>query len=110
MSSYIRNFAFGTTFLVASAFFLFAQDASPEAERYALHDKAVAAQERGDLLAAKKAYEQLLLMNEKDIGAREGLATIEAELAAAEKAAQPAPVVKPEVRSEEHTSELQSQR
>ena len=97
MSSYIRNFAFGTTFLVASAFFLFAQDASPEAERYALHDKAVAAQERGDLLAAKKAYEQLLLMNEKDIGAREGLATIEAELAAAEKAAQPAPVVKPEV-------------
>jgi len=97
MSSYIRTFTFGSTLLVASAFFLFAEDASPEAERYALHDKAVAAQERGDLLGAKKAYEQLLLMNEKDIGAREGLATIEAELAAAEKAAQPTAVNKPDV-------------
>lgn len=74
----------------ACALVLLAQEAAPaEDPRYLLHDKAVAAQERGDLAAAKEAYEALLKLNDKDIGAREALATINAELAAS--GAKPAP-------------------
>jgi general secretion pathway protein D len=74
------------------ALVLVAQEAAPTDDpRYALHDKAVAAQERGDLAAAKEAYEALLKINERDIGAREALATIEAELAAANTKPAPGP-------------------
>ena len=96
MSSPNRRIALSATLLVACSLYLFAQEATPEEQRYALHDKAVAAKEKGDLAAAKQAYEQLLQLDDKDIGAREALATIEAELAAAAaKAEKPAEPVAP---------------
>jgi len=80
----------------ALALVLVAQEAAnAEDPRYALHDKAVAAQERGDLAAAKEAYEALVKINDKDIGAREALATIEAELAAAAARSAPTPAPAP---------------
>jgi hypothetical protein len=91
MSSPQRNLLLASL-TAAFALVLVAQEAAnSEDPRFALHDKAVAAQERGDLAAAKEAYEALLKINDKDVGAREALATIEAELAAAAAKDAPAP-------------------
>lgn len=95
MSSPTRNLLLASL-TAAFALVLVAQEAAnAEDPRYALHDKAVAAQERGDLAAAKEAYEALLKINDKDVGAREALATIEAELAAASAKPAPTPVPAP---------------
>jgi general secretion pathway protein D len=94
MSSPHRNLLLASI-SAACVLALLAQEAAPsEDPRFILHDQAVAAQERGDLAAAKQAYESLLKLNDQDIGAREALATINAELAAA---ATPAPVTVPPV-------------
>ena len=55
---------------------------------YNLHEKADDARARGDLAAAKEALEEILKISENDIGAREAIATIEAELAASRRAAE----------------------
>ena len=77
--------------MVACSLFLFAQEATPEEQLFALQDKAREANDKGDLVAVKQAYEEILKINDKDVGAREGLARVEAALADAAAKAAPAP-------------------
>ena len=91
MSTPTRRILLSATFVVACSFFLYAQEATPEEQLFALHDKAREANDKGDLAAVKQAYEEILKINDKDVGAREGLARVEAALAdAAPKPAAPA--------------------
>ncbi len=82
--------------LLAAACVVTAQDAasSPEDALYQLHQKADAASLSGDLAGAKAAYEEILKIRADDIGAREAIARIEAELAAARRAAELAEAAK----------------
>ena len=82
--------------LLAAACVVTAQDAasSPEDALYQLHQKADAASLSGDLAGAKAAYEEILKLKADDIGAREAIARIEAELAAARRSAEQAEAAK----------------
>ena len=91
MSTPTRRILLSATFMVACSLFLFAQEATPEEQLFALQDKAREANDKGDLVAVKQAYEEILKINDKDVGAREGLARVEAALADAAAKAAPAP-------------------
>jgi len=85
--------------LLAVACAVSAQEApsSPEDALYQLHQKADAASLSGDLAGAKAAYEEILKLRADDIGAREAIARIDAELAAGRRVPEPAEAPKQEI-------------
>jgi len=83
---------------------LVAQDVDPVTQKTQLLSEALAAREKGDLQVALEKFEQIQKISADDEAAKEGIATVKAALAAADKARadaeaakvkalQPAPVV-----------------
>jgi len=83
---------------------LVAQDVDPVTQKTQLLSEALAAREKGDLQVALEKFEQIQKISADDEAAKEGIATVKAALAAADKAkadaeaakvkaSQPAPVV-----------------
>ena len=83
---------------------LVAQDVDPVTQKTQLLSEALAAREKGDLQVALEKFEQIQKISQDDEAAKEGIASVKAALAAAEKAkadaeaakvkaSQPAPAV-----------------
>ena len=73
---------------------LVAQDADPVTQKTQLLSEALAAKEKGELSLALEKFEQLQKLSENDDAAKEGIASVKATLAAAEKAKADAEAVK----------------
>jgi general secretion pathway protein D len=105
MKNHKRNrLAWATLAAAVAVGSLVAQDVDPVTQKTQLLSEALAAREKGDLQVALEKFEQIQKISQDDEAAKEGIASVKAALAAAEKAkadaeaakvkaAQPAPVV-----------------
>ena len=105
MKNHKRNrLAWATLAAAVAVGSLVAQDVDPVTQKTQLLSEALAAREKGDLQVALEKFEQIQKISQDDEAAKEGIASVKAALAAAEKAkadaeaakvkaAQPAPAV-----------------
>ena len=104
MKNHKRNrLAWATLAAAVAVGSLVAQDVDPVTQKTQLLSEALAAREKGDLQVALEKFEQIQKISKDDEAAKEGIASVKAALAAADKAkadaeaakvkaAQPAPV------------------
>ena len=90
----IRNtFAWASLAAVIAVGSLIAQDNDPIKQKTQILSEALKAREEGDLNTARARYETLQKLDQNDEGAKEGLAAVNAAIAAAEATKSGAPVV-----------------
>lgn len=95
MKQNIRNtFAWASLAVVIAVGSLIAQDSDPIKQKTQILSEALKAREEGDLKTARDRYESLQKLDQNDEGAKEGLAAVNAAIAAAEATKSGAPVVK----------------
>ena len=94
MKTITRNtFAWATLAAVIAVGSLIAQDSDPIKQKTQILSEALKAREEGDLKTARDRYEALQKLDQSDEGAKEGLASVNAAIAAAEATKSGAPVV-----------------
>ena len=87
MKNHKRNrLAWATLAAAVAVGSLVAQDADPVTQKTQLLSEALAAREKGDLQVALEKFEQIQKISQDDEAAKEGIASVKAALAAAEKA------------------------
>ncbi len=82
----INRLAWATLIAAAAVGSIVAQDADPVTQKTQLLSEALAAREKGDLQVALAKFEELQKISADDEAAKEGIASVKAALAAAEKA------------------------
>jgi len=82
----INRLAWATLIAAAAVGTIAAQDADPVTQKTQLLSEALAAREKGDLQVALEKFEQLQKIANDDEAAKEGIASVKAQLAAIEKA------------------------
>ncbi len=82
--------------LALAAGSLIAQDGDSAARKPQLLAEALKARDEGNLQAAKARFEAILAIDAKDVGATEGLASVNAAIAEAEAAKKAADAPKPD--------------
>ena len=85
---------------------LVAQDVDPVTQKTQLLSEALAAREKGDLQVALEKFEQIQKISADDEAAKEGIATVKAALAAADKAKADAEAAKAKLEEVGATVEL----
>lgn len=94
MKTITRNiFAWATLAAVIAVGSLIAQDSDPIKQKTQILSEALKAREEGDLKTARDRYEALQKLDQADEGAKEGLASVNAAISAAEATKSGAPVV-----------------
>jgi len=94
MKTITRNtFAWATLAAVIAVGSLIAQDSDPIKQKTQILSEALKAREEGDLKTARDRYEALQKLDQADEGAKEGLAAVNAAIAAAEATKSGAAVV-----------------
>ncbi len=94
MKTITRNtFAWALLAAVIAVGSLIAQDSDPIKQKTQILSEALKAREEGDLKVARDRYEALQKLDQNDEGAKEGLAAVNAAIAAAEATKSGAPVV-----------------
>jgi hypothetical protein len=94
MKNHTRNtFAWATLAAVIAVGSLIAQESDPIKQKTQILSEALKAREEGDLKTARDRYEALQKLDQNDEGAKEGLAAVNAAIAAAEATKSGAPVV-----------------
>jgi general secretion pathway protein D len=94
MKNITRNtFAWAALAAVIAVGSLVAQDSDPIKQKTQILSEALKAREEGDLKVARDRYEALQKLDQNDEGAKEGLASVNAAIAAAEATKSGAPVV-----------------
>ena len=94
MKNHTRNiFAWAALAAVIAVGSLIAQDSDPVKQKTQILSEALKAREEGDLKTARDRYEALQKLDQNDEGAKEGLAAVNAAIAAAEATKSGTPVV-----------------
>jgi tetratricopeptide (TPR) repeat protein len=94
MKNHTRNtFAWATFAAVIAVGSLIAQESDPIKQKTQILSEALKAREEGDLKVARERYETLQKLDQNDEGAKEGLAAVNAAIAAAEATKSGTPVV-----------------
>jgi len=88
-----NTFAWASLAAVIAVGSLIAQDSDPIKQKTQILSEALKAREEGDLTTARERYEALQKLDQNDEGAKEGLASVNAAIAAAEATKSGKPVV-----------------
>ena len=88
-----NTFAWASLAAVIAVGSLIAQDSDPIKQKTQILSEALKAREEGDLSTARERYEALQKLDQNDEGAKEGLASVNAAIAAAEATKSGKPVV-----------------